>query len=111
MNGYQVTLSTLADMSDRLADASDDLDAAFSAIDAETPDAGATTAALNSVVDQLVLGVAAVLGELTDVTTNLDAIRVDYQTCEDDTAAVFNRIAELPAWLTTSPFGEPGEDR
>jgi hypothetical protein len=96
MSGYDLRPEALSDLSGRLTTAADDLGAAFGAVGAAPPDAGATTAALASVLDRVVLGVADVLGDLADTAEKLDATRATYEVCEEGNTGLFRRLGDLP---------------
>jgi hypothetical protein len=96
MSGYELRPEALSDLNRRLTTAADDLGAAFGTVDAAPPDAGATTAALASVLDRVVLDVAGVLGDLEETAEKVDATRATYEVCEEGNSALFRQLGDLP---------------
>jgi hypothetical protein len=105
MSGFELQPTVLSDLRGRVSAAADDLGAVFGTVAPAPPDAGTTTAALTSVLDQIVLGVADVLGDLTDAADKLEATLGTYQTCENESAAIFKRLAN-PSWMTVDIGGQ-----
>ena len=96
MSGYELRPETLSDLSSRLTTAADELGVVFGTVAAAPPGAGATTAALSSVLDRVVLDVAGVLGDLAETAERLDATRATYEVCEEENTALFRRLGDLP---------------